>query len=325
MKKKSQTLPQAIKTIVDKYGKDVLNDIQLVNIMSDVVNLEDSLAVKNTLRELIKLGYGKKILSLVSAKGDNVIKIRVYSKSIADTQGYKEVIVQYILYSLAYSVGICQEPHLKNVESKPKQEVSTKIPYDETKNSVGITNFPKLILGIIVIILLWGGIYLYKYTASSNDREQFNERIFSGNTFMDNGDYAQAVESYKDAYNGYNAMNSSSYKEEALGKIDALTDKLYREGQTDNKSLLQAHQLTKSAMQLNLEKNERAKLETKLEDIEKLITEKVINGHQQLINNISTNNGNLDESGKNKLVELLELSPNDYWLNRIKENFKFLK
>ena len=319
MKKKYQTLPQAIKTIVDKYGKDVLNDIQLVNIMSDVVDLEDSLAVKNTLRELIKLGYGKKILTLVSAKGDNVMKIRVYSKNIADTQGYKEVIVQYILYSLAYSVGICQAPHLKNVESKPKQEVSSKIPYEETKNSVGITNISKLILGIIGIILLWGGIYLYRYTVSSNDREQFKERIFSGNTFMDNGDYTQAVESYKDAYNGYNAMNSSSYKEEALEKIDALTDKLFREGQTNNNSLHQAQQLTKSAMQLKLEKNERAKLETKLEEIEKLITEKVDNGHQQLITNISTNKGELDENGKNKLAELLELSPNDYWLNLIKE------
>ena len=114
-------------------------------------------------------------------------------------------------------------------------------------------------------------------------------------------------------------MNSSSYKEEALEKIDALTDKLFREGQTNNKSLHQAQQLTKSAMQLKLEKNERAMLETKLEEIEKLIMEKVDNGHQQLITNISTNNGKLDENGKNKLAELLELSPNDYWLKLIKE------
>ena len=70
MNKVTKSLPQGIKIIVDRYGMDVLNDVRLVNIMSDVVTLEDSLAVKNTFREIIKLGYGKKILSLLSAKGD---------------------------------------------------------------------------------------------------------------------------------------------------------------------------------------------------------------------------------------------------------------
>ena len=58
--------------------------------------------------------------------------------------------------------------------------------------------------------------------------------------------------------------------------------------------------------------------EIMVEEIEKLITEKVDNGHQPLITNISTNKGELDENGKNNLAELLELSPNDYWLNFIK-------
>ena len=81
MNKEPKTLPQAIKAIVERYGKNVLNDVQLVNIMSDVVTLEDSQAVKYIFREIIKLGYGKKILALISTKGDIYQKIRLYSKS----------------------------------------------------------------------------------------------------------------------------------------------------------------------------------------------------------------------------------------------------
>ena len=317
-------MPEAIRIVTSKYGKDVVNGIRMMNILNDVVDLEDSAAIKTILRDVLYMGYGQKMLAINPTKEDYKLKVKAYTKEISDRQGYKEVFVEYILYSLAYGLELLtQKPYIKDVTPQvPKKAVGPK--KDNTKKRTKAPEktepkSPPYGYGILTIVLLCGIIYGYRYIAASSDREQFNERIFSGNTFMDNGDYALAVESYKDAYNGYNAMNSSSYKEEALEKIDALTDKLYKEGQTNNKTLHQAHQLTKSAMQLNLEKNERAKLETKLEEIEKLITEKVVNGHQQLINNISTNNGKLDESGKNKLVELLELSPNDYWLNRIKE------
>lgn len=141
MNKVTKSLPQGIKIIVDRYGMDVLNDVRLVNIMSDVVTLEDSLAVKNTFREIIKLGYGKKILSLVSAKGDIRMKIRVYAKSIADTKGYNEVIVQYVLYSISYSVGLCKEPYLKNKDvssSSVVDRVPQKLHKETPEQNVGL-------------------------------------------------------------------------------------------------------------------------------------------------------------------------------------------
>ena len=324
MKKESKTLPEAIRIVISKYGKDVVKGVRMMNIMSDVVDLEDSAAIKTILRDILYMGYGQKMLAINPTKEDYKLKVKAYTKEISDRQGYKEVFVEYILYSLAYGLGfLTQRPYIKDVTPPaPKKTLEPK--KDNTKKRIKAPEktepeSPPYRYGILTIVLLCGIFYGYRYLAASSDREQFNESIFSGNTFMDNGDYTQAVESYKDAYNGYNAMNSCSYKEEALGKIDALTDKLFREGQTNNKSLHQAQQLTKSAMQLKLEKNERAMLETKLEEIEKLIMEKVDNGHQQLITNISTNNGKLDENGKNKLAELLELSPNDYWLKLIKE------
>ena len=320
--KEPKTLPQAIKIIVDRYGKDVLNDVRLVNIMSDVVTLEDSLAVKNTFREIIKLGYGKKILSLVSAKGDIRMKIRVYAKSIADTKGYNEVIVQYVLYSISYSVGLCKEPYLKNKDvssSSVVDRVPQKLHKETPEQNVERSHFYKIIVGLISFFIFVGCVYLYQYYNSSADREQYEKRVTSGNNFLSKGDYDNAIESYKEAYNGYNALNSGSYKEAALMRMDDLVDKLCNEGNDNNKSLLQAYKLLQSEMQLNLDKEDLSRLQSKKDNIEKLINTRVSNGRNSLISIVSANNGKLDADGKALLIDLLELSPNDYWLNFIKK------
>lgn len=321
MKKESKSLPQAIKTVVDHYGKDVLNDVRLVNIMTDVVTLDDSLAVKNTFREIIKLGYGKKILSLVSAKGDLKMKVRVYAKSIADTKGYNEVIVQYVLYSLSYGVGLCQEPYLKKTENNTTSANNNtpQASQKEISESDGNKSHYKIITIIILFFIFLGGIYLYQYYKSSADREQFENKVFSGNSFLNTGDYTNAVESYKDAYNSYNAMNSSSYKEEALEKIDAVADKLIKEGETNNECLVKASQVIDSELQLKLDAKNKERLTTKKNELENVIKERTDNGRNTLIMNLSANHGKLDEAGIKLLDELLTLSPNDYWLNFIKK------
>ena len=115
MNKESKTLPQAIKIIVGIYGKNVVKDVQMVNIMNDVVSLEDPAAVKSILRDVIKSGYGAKILAINTPREDYHLKVKVFSKEISDNYGYKEVIVQYILYSIAFGINICpKEPYLKN-------------------------------------------------------------------------------------------------------------------------------------------------------------------------------------------------------------------
>lgn len=322
MKMESKTLPQAIKTIVDHYGKDVLNDVRLVNIMSDVMSLDDSLAVKNTFREIINLGYGKKILSLVSAKGDVKMKVRIYAKGIADTKGYNEVIVQYVLYSLLYGIGLCQEPYLRNSEKKstPANHRTPQTSYKKiSEKDDDRSHFSKIIKGFLAFLIFVGGIYIYLYYNSSADREQFENKVFSGNSFLSSGDYTNAVESYKDAYNSYNALNSSSYKEDALEKIDAVADKLIKEGETNNESLMKACQVIDSELQLKLDDKDKERLTTKKNELENVIKERTDNGRNTLIMNLSANHGKLDEAGIKLLEDLLKLSPNDYWLNFIKK------
>lgn len=322
MNKTPVTLPHAIKIVVSKNGKDVVRDVRLLNIMNDMVYIEDSAAVKNILREVLKSGYGSKLLSLTPPHDDYQLKIKAYSKTISDSLGFKDVIVQYILYSIAYGIGLCPSiPRLKNTTTLSKGNKKEKEIKKEEKKVVEKIVTEKKGSSFVKIAAFWaviifGVFFGYNYFDSSEERENFRQSLFSGDKFLNSGDYANAVESYKAAYNGYNSFNRNSYKSDALEKIDALTDRLIKEG--DNKSLNQAYNTVVSELQLDLSNSDKERLESKRTELETTIGERINNGRNTLITNISANNGKLDDNGKKLLGELLELSPNDYWLNFIK-------
>lgn len=318
MNKEPKTLPQAIKIIVGIYGKDVLKDVQMVNIMNDGVSLEDPMAVKSILRDVMKMGYGGKMLAINSPKEDYRLKVKAFSKDISDTLGYKEVMVQYILYSIAYGIGICpNEPYLKNLYV-PKREKDVQPSNEE--EIVEEKKMPyKAIAAIFLVLLIGGSIWWYGDSKASANREKFDNMVFTGNSLMSTGDYDNALLNYKEAYNGYSALNSDSYKENALEKIEDLVDKLIKDGETNNKSLVQAHNALESALQLSLNDNDKERLKNKKDELENTISGRIDNGRNTLITSLSANNGKLDDSGKQLLDNLLELAPNDYWLNFIKK------
>lgn len=320
MNKETKSLPDAIKMVINLNGITTIEDVKMVNILSDIVELKEGLAVKTILRNTLSMGYGKKMRLSISSESDAGIKIKAFAKEISSTYGYKEVLVQYVLYSIAYGIGITsKKPHLKSQDS-PKKVKGEIQPSQDRTNTKGFTEenkFPiKAVVSffIILTICLCG----LNYCNSSDDREQFKDRLFSGNSFMNEGDYINAVESYKEAYKGYNAMNSSSYKDEALNKIDEVVDQLIKTGDTDNKSLGQAYKVIESELQLELKTEDKNRLIEKKNNLEEQIRERTENGRNTLIMNLSANNGKLDDNGKKLLGELLELSPNDYWLNFIK-------
>ena len=321
MNKEPKTLPQAIKIIVGIYGKNVLKDVQMVNILNDVVSLEDPNAVKSILRDVIKQGYGGRLLAINVPKEDYQLKVKAFSKEISDSFGYKEVIVQYILYSIAYGIGICpQEPYLKKQVFPKHEKKEEQAPTKEKSISVEERKLPnKVIITCCFVLLLGFSVWGFGYWKASEDREQFENKVFSGNSFLSNGNYDQAVESYKDAYNSYNAINSSKYKGDALGKIDDLVDKLIKEGETNNKSLSKANSILESELQLDLNVSDKERLTIKKNEVEQKIVERTDNGRNTLITILSANKGKLDENGLQLLTDLLILAPNDYWLNFIKK------
>lgn len=323
MAKETKSLPEAIKLVVDKHGKIVIGDILFMNIISDLVDLEDDVAVKAILKDILSMGYGKKLLVINHEQENFHIKIKAYAKEISSSRGYKDIIVQYVLYSIAYGLGwINQMPRIKPVFA-PKERLELNSPktprIEKTSVQIQKRKIPFWTIALIAIIPIVGVAYAFSYMAASTDREQFSERIFSGDSFMYSGEYENAVEKYKEAYNGYNALNSDAFKEDALKSMDALNNKIIDEGKTDNKKLLEASNVIKSELQLNLDRKDKDVLLKELDEVETLMQEKTVNGRQQLITSISANNGKLDERGKILLNELLMLSPDDYWLNFIKK------
>ena len=170
----------------------------------------------------------------------------------------------------------------------------------------------------VATTLLIGGAYGTSYVSSLGDIDAFNQTVQKGDSFMSSGLYDQALVSYSEAYTNYDAFNSSSYKEDAFQKMEEVTDKLIEKGKTDNPSLLQAKNALQKQLQLDIPSSERTRLQEKLNGIETEIVSKVDNGRNTLILNVSANNGKLNEDGKKLLDELLELSPDDYWLKFIK-------
>ena len=317
MKKEPKTLPQAIKIIVGIYGKNVVNDVQMVNIMNDVVSLEDPAAIKSILRDVIKMGYGRKMLAINVPQEDYSLKVKAYSKDISDSLGYKEVMVQYILYSVAYGIGICpSEPYLKNIVKTEKKATQASI-IESGKNEGKMS--PSKAFAVCVVVLIVAGVLGFGYRNSSTEREEFEKKLFTGNSLMSSGDYSKAIVVLGEAYNNYNAIGSGSYKEEALRKIEGMIAKLVKEGESDNKTLNLANSALETVLQFNLKDADKERLKIKKEEVEKTISFRVENGRNTLITTLSANNGKLDEGGNQLLESLLELAPNDYWLNFIKK------
>lgn len=317
MKKEPKTLPQAIKIIVGIYGKNVVNDVQMVNIMNDVVSLEDPAAIKSILRDVIKMGYGRKMLAINVPQEDYRLKVKAYSKDISDSLGYKEVMVQYILYSVAYGIGICpSEPYLKNIVKTEKKATQASI--IESGKYEGKMS-PSKAFAVCVVVLIVAGVLGFGYRNSSTEREEFEKKLFTGNSLMSSGDYSKAIVVWGEAYNNYNAIGSGSYKEEALRKIEDMIAKLVKEGESDNKTLYLANSALETVLQFNLKDADKERLKIKKEEVEKTISFRVENGRNTLITTLSANNGKLDKGGNQLLESLLELAPNDYWLNFIKK------
>lgn len=171
------------------------------------------------------------------------------------------------------------------------------------------------VIGVIVIICGALGI---SYFNSLDEIKSFEQTINEGDAFMASGFYDQAVAKYCHAYTNYDAFNSSSYKKDAFNNIDKAIDKLIENSEHNNPNLLLAYNLLQSELQLDLKPDEREIVQDKINQVKTEMFNRVDNGKNSLILNISANKGKLGPDGIKLLEELMLFSPDDYWLNFIK-------
>lgn len=180
------------------------------------------------------------------------------------------------------------------------------------------------------LALIIGGGNLISYTSSSEARTIYEATMTSGNTAMSKGNYAAAITLFQKAENEYDASYSSStYKKDAHSKAAEASDKVIGEWVNQVTPLIQANRPAKAKL-ITMALPANLVLEGSSEDTYKNITQQIDNSLSartsaivdQLLNEIYANNGKLSESSKQELNEMIEVIPDNYWLNFIKEKSK---
>lgn len=108
--KKTEKLPQALRFLVSFQGKDYLNELQIINALSDLKAFDENPALKNVFHILQMDGYLKKI-SLCPDWNSASMQL-VYE--IACNYSFSPVLIEYILKSVVYGLRGGETPTLKS-------------------------------------------------------------------------------------------------------------------------------------------------------------------------------------------------------------------
>lgn len=157
------------------------------------------------------------------------------------------------------------------------------------------------------------------YITSASDIRQFDQTILQGEQSASSGNYGKALQLFDNAKNNYHGSFRSGHYEDIAN--EHITSSIDAAAASIN-TIIGQGKLTKASSILSSlpmkvvveDENNAGKINEAKENLTKAIGE----GLNNLISNISQNNGHLDTKGKEQLKELLSINPNDYWLNFIK-------
>lgn len=100
-KSKSMKLYEAIATIVQEFGKEIVTNAKVINVFSDYNAFEESKTFKVILKNLIAEGY---MDQLMYVRDWSSSQSRIISNFIAATS-FNEANASYVIRSLAYGLG----------------------------------------------------------------------------------------------------------------------------------------------------------------------------------------------------------------------------
>lgn len=169
---------------------------------------------------------------------------------------------------------------------------------------------------VLAIAGLWAG---GSYVSSKGDIDKFNESMAKANEQVEQGNYTSAFMTMQGAKDGYDgSFFPGSYEGEADEAIEQTVEKVC----TEAENLISANKYSAAkTMIANIPEkvlSEDASLRERVQIVKGKLETAVGSTKDKLIENISRNNGKLDEQGKQLLDEALLVSPDDYWLKFIK-------
>lgn len=192
--------------------------------------------------------------------------------------------------------------------------------FQRSKSSQFGAVFAKVILP--VLILLIGSIEGIKYFASTKELNEYNSYMASGEAALAKGNYADAIDAFVSAGEGYDGVFApSSKKKAATTKLTEAITPLFNETVASAREMAaagkyaDARELLKGFEQYPFDNAMRSSLEREQKNLEDVIVNAVSDGKNTLLMTISTKGRKLDATTREILNELLKVAPDDYWLN----------
>lgn len=202
-----------------------------------------------------------------------------------------------------------------------KEMASYLAKYKVESSSIALQLLGKI--GVPAAIFLGASGTGVSYMSSSNAIDQFEKTIKLGEQSATNGDYSKALQLFSDAKNGYDAsFRPSHYQNIADEHISTNIDKV----STECTTLIEQGKFVVASTLLNaLPQNIVAENELNAEKVNTVkiaLHAAIEQGLDKLVSNISQNKGHLDATAKERLDEMLQINPNSYWLNFVKNKEK---
>lgn len=157
------------------------------------------------------------------------------------------------------------------------------------------------------------------YLTSASDISLFEQTIRQGEQSASSGNYGKALQLFDNAKNNYQGPFRSGHYEDIAN--EHITSSIDAAATSINTLIGQGKLIKASSILSSLPMKVVAENENnvgKINEAKVNLTKAIDEGLNNLISNISQNNGHLDTKGKEQLKELLSINPNDYWLNFIK-------
>ena len=120
-------LHEAIKIIVDQFGKDVITERRFLYMLADYYSFRDNPAEKHVISAIVNDGYAQKILNISSQKDITIIESHM-SNSVCRNYGFREDIVFNVIRAVEEGIGLPQDnSQKKNLLNDESQKLSENV------------------------------------------------------------------------------------------------------------------------------------------------------------------------------------------------------
>lgn len=330
------TLPQNIyKDAPGYYSTEALNKLYAVEVKMAVIIKETNSTVSLDWckeKRTEKLKYFKK--QKVDAVAEELDKLKSkYKKMLASLlfvpkklgikcSGYYDDKSEEKLSSVEDNIKLYYYNRGKTYDNwceKEKNKYLAK--YCVDRKSIALQLLAKI--GIPAAVIFGAAGTGISYMTSTSAIDQFEHTISLGEQQAKVGEYRKALQLFSEAKKNYTASFRTSHYQDIADEHISMS--INDATQSCVKMVKEGKLMNASTLLLSLPQNiisETQQYSEQYNSAKSTLDKAINNGLDHLILDISNNHGKLSPTSKQKLHELLKVSPNNYWLNFIKNKEK---